>query len=199
MNQERLDQQFDFIREIDQEKTIGRQTYISDASRKENDAEHAWHAAVMTILLSEYANENINVLKTVSMILLHDVVEIDAGDTYAYDEIGKKTQRQREERAAERIYGLLPNDQRQKLLALWEELEEAKTPEAKFARAMDHLQPMMLNDATNGKSWLEHGVELSQILARNAHTVEGSKKLWDYAKTNWIDANVEKGIIKERS
>ncbi len=177
MNQERLDQQFDFIREIDQEKTIGRQTYISDASRKENDAEHAWHAAVMTILLSEYANENINVLKTVSMILLHDVVEIDAGDTYAYDEIGKKTQRQREERAAERIYGLLPNDQRQKLLALWEEFEEAKTPEAKFARAMDHLQPMMLNDATNGKSWLEHGVELSQILARNAHTVEGSKKL----------------------
>lgn len=199
MNQERLDQQFDFIREIDQEKTIGRQTYISDASRKENDAEHAWHAAVMTILLSEYANENINVLKTVSMILLHDVVEIDAGDTYAYDEIGKKTQHQREERAAERIYGLLPNDQRQKLLALWEEFEEAKTPEAKFARAMDHLQPMMLNDATNGKSWLEHGVELSQILARNAHTVEGSKKLWDYAKTNWIDANVEKGIIKERS
>ncbi len=199
MNQERLDQQFDFIREIDQEKTIGRQTYISDASRKENDAEHAWHAAVMTILLSEYANENINVLKTVSMILLHDVVEIDAGDTYAYDEIGKKTQRQREERAAERIYGLLPNDQRQKLLALWEEFEEAKTPEAKFAKAMDHLQPMMLNDATNGKSWLEHGVELSQILARNAHTVEGSKKLWDYAKTNWIDANVEKGIIKERS
>ncbi len=199
MNQERLDQQFDFIREIDQEKTIGRQTYISDASRKENDAEHAWHAAVMTILLSEYANENINVLKTVSMILLHDVVEIDAGDTYAYDEIGKKTQRQREERAAERIYGLLPNDQRQKLLALWEEFEEAKTPEAKFAKAMDHLQPMMLNDATNGKSWLEHGVELSQILARNAHTVEVSKKLWDYAKTNWIDANVEKGIIKERS
>ena len=199
MNQERLDQQFDFIREIDQEKTIGRQTYISDASRKENDAEHAWHAAVMTILLSEYANENINVLKTVSMILLHDVVEIDAGDTYAYDEIGKKTQRQREERAAERIYGLLPNDQRQKLLALWEEFEEAKTPEAKFAKAMDHLQPMMLNDATNGKSWLEHGVELSQILARNAHTVEVSKKLWDYAKTNWIDANVEKGLIKERS
>lgn len=199
MNQERLDQQFDFIREIDQEKTIGRQTYISDASRKENDAEHAWHAAVMTILLSEYANENIDVLKTVSMILLHDVVEIDAGDTYAYDETGKKTQRQREERAAERIYGLLPNDQRQKLLALWEEFEEAKTPEAKFARAMDHLQPMMLNDATNGKSWVEHGVELSQILARNAHTAEGSKKLWDYAKKNWIDANVEKGTIKERS
>ncbi len=199
MNQERLDQQFDFIREIDQEKTIGRQTYISDASRKENDAEHAWHAAVMTILLSEYANENIDVLKTVSMVLLHDVVEIDAGDTYAYDETGKKTQRQREERAAERIYGLLPNDQRQKLLALWEEFEEAKTPEAKFARAMDHLQPMMLNDATNGKSWVEHGVELSQILARNAHTAEGSKKLWDYAKKNWIDANVEKGTIKERS
>lgn len=196
MDQKRLNQQFNFIREIDKEKTIGRQTYISDASRKENDAEHAWHAAVMAILLSEYANEKIDVLKTVFMILMHDVVEIDAGDTYAYDEEGKKTQRQREQRAAVRIYGMLPDDQKQMLIAMWEEFEEAKTPEAKFARAMDHLQPLMLNDATNGKSWVEHEVELSQILARNAHTAEGSQELWDYAKKQWIDKNVKNGTIK---
>lgn len=196
MEQERLDRQFAFIREIDREKKIGRQTYISDASRKENDAEHAWHSAVMAVLLSSYANEKIDVLKTITMILLHDVVEIDAGDTYAYDEEGKKTQREREERAADRIYGILPEDQKQELRNLWEEFEAAKTPEAKFARAMDHLQPLMLNDATNGKSWIEHGVELSQVLARNARTAEGSKELWDYAKENWIVKNVKKGNIK---
>lgn len=196
MDQERLDMQFDFAREIDKEKMISRQTYLSDASRKENDAEHAWHAAVMTILLSEYANEKIDILKTVTMILLHDVVEIDAGDTYAYDEEGKKTQRQREEQAAERIYGMLPKDQGQKLLALWEEFEAAKTPEARFARTMDHLQPIMLNDAANGRSWMEHGVKLSQILARNEHTAEGSRELWNYAKENWIDRNVKNGSIQ---
>ncbi len=196
MDWERLDKLFCFIREIDKEKKINRQTYLADASRKENDAEHAWHAAVMTVLLSEYASEKIDVLKTVTMILLHDVVEIDAGDTYAYDEEGKKTQRQREEQAAERIYGMLPDDQKQKLTALWEEFEESKTPEAKFARAMDHIQPLMLNDATDGKSWMEHGVELTQVLARNAHTAEGSKELWDYAKKNWIDRNVMNGALK---
>lgn len=196
MEQERLDQQFQFMREIDKEKMITRQTYLSDASRKENDAEHAWHAAVMAILLSEYANENIDVLKTVTMILLHDVVEIDAGDTYAYDEEGKKTQRQREERAAERIYGMLPADQKRKLEDLWEEFEEAKTPEARFARTMDHLQPLMLNDATDGRSWIEHGVKLSQVLARNAHTAEGSEKLWEYARKNWIGRNVENGSLR---
>ncbi len=152
MNSERLKQQFEFIREIDKEKMIGRQTYVSDASRKENDAEHAWHLAIMTVLLSEYANEPIDVLKTVTMLLIHDIVEIDAGDTYAYDEAGKKTQRQRELRAAERIYGLLPADQRDKLRSLWDEFEEGKTPEARFARAMDHIQPVMLNDASGGRS-----------------------------------------------
>ncbi|MDE7312435.1 MAG: HD domain-containing protein [Eubacterium sp.] len=196
MRQERLDRQFAFIREIDQEKKIGRQTYISDASRKENDAEHAWHAAVMAVLLSNYANEKIDVLKTVTMLLLHDVVEIDAGDTYAYDEEGKKTQRAREERAADRIYGILPEDQKQELRGLWEEFEAAKTPEAKFARAMDHLQPLLLNDASKGKSWIEHGVELSQVLARNAQTAEGSEELWNYAKENWVKKNVKNGNIQ---
>ena len=196
MDKERLKKQFDFMREIDKEKQINRQTYIADASRKENDAEHAWHAAVMAVLLSEYANEEIDVLKTVTMLLLHDIVEIDAGDTYAYDEEGKKTQRQRELLAAQRIYGMLPKEQGEKLRDLWEEFEEAKTPEAKFARAMDHLQPLMLNDATNGKSWLEHCVNISQVLARNVHTEEGSKELWAYAKENWIEKNVKNGNIR---
>lgn len=196
IDKERLSKLFAFIKEIDKEKQIIRQTYISDASRKENDAEHAWHTAVMAIVLSEYANTEIDLLKTVTMLLLHDVVEIDAGDTYAYDEERKKTQRQREERAADRIYALLPNNLGQKLRSLWEEFEQQKTPEAKFARAMDNLQPMMLNAVSGGKSWIEHGTQLSQILERNKLTPDGSEELWNYAKENWIDANVKKGIIQ---
>lgn len=194
---ERLDQLFDFFREIDKEKFIGRQTYLSDGVRKENDAEHAWHMAVMTLLLSEYSNEEIDVLHTISMLLIHDLVEIDAGDTYAYDEEGKKTQADRERRAADRIYGLLPKDQGKKLYNLWLEFEERKTPEAKFARVMDNLQPMMLNAATGGKAWEEHQVVLSQILKRNAHTAEGSQILWDYASENFIKPNLEAGRIRE--
>lgn len=194
---ERLDKQFDFLREIDKEKFIGRQTYLSDGVRKENDAEHAWHMAIMTILLSEYANEKIDVLKTITMLLIHDLVEIDAGDTYAYDEEGKKTQAEREARAAERIYGLLPEDQGRKLHELWLEFEAQETPEAKFARTMDNIQPMMLNAATDGKAWLEHGVKLSQILGRNAHTAEGSKELWNYAREHFIEPNLQSGHIRE--
>ena len=197
MDQERIEKQFSFIREIDREKLIGRQTYLSDGKRKENDAEHAWHMAVMTILLSEYANERIDVLKTVTMLLIHDIVEIDAGDTYAYDEEAKKTQEDRERKAAERIYGLLPSDQGERLKALWEEFEACETPEARFARCMDNLQPMVLNAATDGKAWVEHQVELSQILGRNRNTHAGSEELWEYARKNWIDPNVEKGRIRE--
>jgi putative hydrolase of HD superfamily len=195
----RLDEQFAFIREIDREKFIGRQTYLSGALRKENDAEHAWHMAVMTLLLSEYANEEIDVLHTISMLLIHDLVEIDAGDTYAYDEAAKKTQGERERRAADRIYGLLPEDQGKKLYDLWLEFEERKTPEAKFARVMDNIQPMMLNAATDGKAWEEHGVALSQILGRNARTPEGSKVLWDYAREHFIQPNLEAGRIRDDS
>ena len=165
--------------------------------RKENDAEHAWHLALMTILLQEYANEPIDVLKTVTMVLIHDIVEIDAGDTYAYDEAGKLDQKEREERAAKRIYGMLPADQGEKLYAIWKEFEERKTPEAKFARAMDNLQPMMLNHTSAGKAWEEHGVLLSQILKRNQPTPEGSKVLWEYGKEHFLKPNVEKGKIKE--
>lgn len=134
---ERLEKQINFIREMDKEKFIGRQTYLSDGKRKENDAEHAWHLALMTLLLSEYANEKIDTLKTMTMVLFHDVVEIDAGDTYAYDEEGKKTQAQREQKAAERLYGLLPEDQGAKLKAIWEEFEAKNTPESRFAHTMD--------------------------------------------------------------
>ncbi len=194
---ERLEQQFTFLREIDKEKMIGRQTYLTDAVRKENDAEHAWHMAIMTLLLSEYANEEIDVLRTISMLLIHDIVEIDAGDTYAYDMEAKKTQRQREERAAERIFGMLPSDQREKMRTLWEEFEACETKEAKFARSMDNIQPMMLNAATDGKAWEEHEVRLSQILKRNQRTKEGSEMLWKYAKENFIDPNIEKKRIMD--
>ena len=194
---ERIDQQFEFLREIDKEKFIGRQTYLTDGKRKENDAEHAWHMAIMTILFGEYANEEIDVLKTVTMLLIHDIVEIDAGDTYAYDEEGKKTQREREEKAAERIFGLLPKDQCRKMRSRWEEFEACETKEAKFARTMDNLQPVMLNDATDGKAWEEHGVWLQQILNRNRNTADGSQTLWEYSLNHFIRPNVEKGRIKD--
>lgn len=201
MNKERLERQMAFALEIDKEKMIGRQTYLSTPdtegnSRKENDAEHAWHLALMTILLQEYANEPIDVLKTVTMVLIHDIVEIDAGDTYAYDEVGKLDQMEREEMAAKRIYGMLPEDQASQLYDLWKEFEERKTPEAKFARALDNLQPMMLNHATDGKAWEEHGVFVSQILKRNLPTPEGSETLWEYGKENFLKPNVDSGKIK---
>ena len=198
MDTERLIKQFDFIKEIDKEKFIKRMTYLSDGETKENDAEHAWHMAVMTILLSEYANEEIDVLKTISMLLIHDIVEIDAGDTYAYDEEAKKTQKEREERAAHRIFGLLPEDQQDKLLGLWEEFEEGITPEAKFAHTMDNIQPCMLNALIGGKSWGERGVSLSQILGRNKDTAKGSETLWEYQYETMIKPNLENGQIKEK-
>lgn len=196
MENERLERQFDFVREIDKEKFIGRQTYLTGAVRKENDAEHAWHMAVMTILLSEYANEDIDVLRTVSMILIHDIVEIDAGDTYAYDEEGKATQREREQMAAERLFGLLPEDQGVRFRELWDEFEAAVTPEARFARAMDNIQPLMLNAATDGKAWREHGVHLEQVLGRQERTKYGSEQLWEYAYETFIRPNVEKGNLQ---
>ena len=196
MDKERLEKQFDLFREIDKEKFIFRQTHLTDGKRRENDAEHAWHMAIMTILLSEYANEEIDVLKTVTMLLIHDLVEIDAGDTYAYDEEGKKTQHEREAKAAERIFGILPEDQGKKLRELWEEFEAYETKEAKFAHTMDNIQPAMLNAAIDGADWVLHGVQLEQILGRKKKTAEGSEVLWDYAYQNMIEPNVKKGRIK---
>ena len=197
MEKSRLENQFDFCFEIDKEKFIGRQTYLSVASRKENDSEHAWHMAIMTLILSEYANDDIDVLKTISMLLIHDLVEIDAGDTYAYDEEGKKTQHAREVAAADRIFGLLPEDQGTKFRALWDEFESGDTPESRFARTMDRVQPMMLNAASGGISWKEHGVQLSQILERNGSTKDGSNTLWEHALHHFIEPHVDKGCIKD--
>ncbi len=195
--EERLERQFDFFREIDKEKFIQRQNYLTDGKRKENDAEHAWHMAVMTVLLSEYANEEIDVLKTVTMILIHDIVEIDAGDTFAYDEEGKVTQRERELKAAKRLFGMLPEDQAEKFRGLWDEFEAAQTPEARFARTMDNIQPLMLNDASGGRTWREHGICQSQVMKRNENTGKGSEKLWEYVLKNMIQPNVKKGNLAE--
>lgn len=195
--QERLDRQIAFCREIDREKFIGRQTYLTGGERKENDAEHAWHMAVMAVLLSEYANEEIDVLRTVTMLLIHDLVEIDAGDTYAYDEDAKKTQAERERRAADRIFQILPEDQERHFRELWEEFEAWETPEAKFAHTMDNFQPMMLAAATDGKGWKERGIRLSQVLGRNKNSSLGSEELWEYARRYFLQPNVEKGRLTD--
>lgn len=196
MKKSRIDRQFEFLLEADKEKFIQRKTLKSDGKTFENDAEHAWHMAIMCLLLGEYSNEEINLLKTISMILIHDVVEIDAGDTYAYDDEGKKSQRERELKAADRLFGLLPDDQGKKFRALWEEFEEGKTAEAKFAHTMDNVQPAMLNNSTDGKMWAKNGIKLSQILERNKNTADGSKTLWDYSYRNFINTNIKKGRIE---
>lgn len=195
MDMERLKKQMEFCEIIDAEKKIGRQTYLADASRKENDAEHAWHMAIMTMLLSEYSNEKIDVLKTMSMLLIHDLVEVYAGDTYAYDEEAKKTQKERELAAADKLFAILPEDQGKMMRDLWEEFEAWESAEAKFAHTMDNIQPTMLNNASDGKSWAEKGVNLSQILGRNQKTQDGSKALWKYSYENFIAPHVEKGHI----
>lgn len=193
--EERLKKQLEFILEADKSKFIGRQTYLSDGIRKENDAEHSWHLALMTALLSEYAKEKIDVQKTMLMVLIHDIVEIDAGDTYAYDEEGKKTQKAREEAAKERIYSLLPEDQKEELAAIFDEFEESKTPESKFAHAMDNLQPLMLNNSNDGGDWREHGVSAKQVYGRQSRTKEGSEKLYEVTD-QIIKKHREKGNLK---
>ena len=189
-----FEKQIAFIMELDKIKQITRQTYLSDASRKENDAEHSWHLAVMAFVLADHANERIDVLKTIKMALLHDVVEIDAGDTYAYDTAGNETKRERELAAADRIFGLLPDAQRDEYRGLWDEFEAMETAEARFANMLDKVQPLLLNDASGGRSWEEHGVKKSQVMARNERTHEGSEELWAYAK-RLIEKNVEKGRL----
>lgn len=191
----RFAKQVRFILELDKEKTILRQTHLAGYRRQENDAEHAWHMGVMACLLKEYANEPFDLAKTLLMILLHDVVEIDAGDTYAYDPDAVKTQREREEKAADRIFGLLPEDQAREFRDLFEEFDRGDTPEARYAHALDNFQPILLNDANNGKDWRLHQVCRQQVEKRNARTHEGSEKIAQAVQAI-IDRNVEKGNLR---
>ena len=176
---ERLKRQLDFILEIDKEKNIFRQTHLSGHGRAENDAEHAWHMAVMAWLLREYANEPVDVAKAMMMCLIHDIVEIDAGDTYAYDPEGLKSQQAREDAAKERIYSLLPEDQKEELIALFDEFENWSSPEARFAHALDNLQPLMLNGSNDGADWKAHGVTAKQVYGRQRKTRIGSERLFE--------------------
>ena len=196
MDKERFEKQLAFILEADKEKNILRQTHITGYARRENDAEHAWHMAIMIYLLKEYSNEEFDVAKAMMMALIHDIVEIDAGDTYAYDTAALATQKEREERAADRIYGLLPDDQRDELRALFEEFEAAESAEARFARTMDNFQPLLLNNSNGGADWREHGVARSKVAARQSISRLGSEEIWKYSH-GIIDANVEKGNLKD--
>ena len=191
----RLDKQMEFIMEVDKIKTINRQTYITGGVRKENDAEHSWHLALMVLLLSEYANKDIDVLKTMSMVLIHDMVEIDAGDTYAFDSVAAVSKEERELKAADRIFNILPKDQAEYFRKLWDEFEEGETMESKFANALDKIQPILLHNLSDGKSWREHKVTLDQILKRNKFTKDGSETLWDYSKKIIDDHVIKKNII----
>ena len=197
MDKERFQKQLDFILEADKEKQILRQTHITGYERNENDAEHAWHMAMMIYLLKEYANEEFDIAKAMMMALTHDIVEIDAGDTYAYDESAKATQAEREAKAAERIYGLLPEDQAKELKGLFEEFEACVTPEARFVRAMDNLQPLLLNDANDGRDWRAHNVRKAQVAKRNKRTRLGSEEIWE-AAMEIVEENVKKGHIIEK-
>ncbi|MBQ2688449.1 MAG: HD domain-containing protein [Solobacterium sp.] len=193
---ERLKKQLAFALEIDKEKNVFRQTHLSRQGRNENDAEHAWHMAVMAYLLKEYANEEIDIAKTMIMCLIHDIVEIDAGDTYAYDPEAKKTQKEREQRAKERLFGMLPEDQREELTALFEEFEALESPEARFVRAMDNLQPLLLNNSNDGGDWKAHGVSAEQVYARQRQTKAGSEILYEVTD-DILQEHVRKGILKK--
>ena len=192
--EERLKQQLDFILEIDKEKNILRQTHLSGHGRRENDAEHAWHMAIMAYLLKDYANEPVDIAKVMIMCLIHDIVEIDAGDTYAYDTEGLKTQKAREDAAKERIFSLLPEDQKKELTALFDEFENYRTPESKFAHSMDNLQPLLLNNSNGGGDWREHGVTAEQVYGRQSKTRLGSEQLFEVVD-RIIRENIEKGNI----
>ena len=183
MDRKRFKKQVAFILEADKEKNILRQTHLSGHGRRENDAEHAWHMAMMIYLLKEYANAEFDLAKTMMMALIHDIVEIDAGDTYAYD-------------TAERIFGLLPDDQRDELRGLFEEFEANETPEARFAHVMDNFQPLLLNNANDGGDWRAHRVSRSQVWGRQAKTELGSAEIWEYTR-ELIEENIRKKNIKE--
>lgn len=193
---ERLKKQLAFALEIDKEKNIFRQTHLSGHGRNENDAEHAWHMAIMAYVLREYSNEKIDVAKVMLMCLIHEIVEIDAGDTYAYDAENLKTQTARENAAKERIFSLLPDEQKEELIALFDEFEAFETPESKFAHAMDNLQPLMLNNSNGGADWKEHEVTAQQVYGRQSKTRLGSETLFEVVDSI-IQKNIANGQIRE--
>lgn len=179
---DRLAQQVEFIVEVDRLKEVFRQTVLTQSRRRENDAEHSWHLCLCVLVLAEHANHpGLDILRVLKMVILHDLVEIDAGDTFAYDTARMADQHEREARAADRIFGLLPSDQGKEFRALWDEFEEKSTPEAKFAAAVDRFQPMLLNVRTEGHAWKNHGVTHPRVVARNQHIAEGSRAIWTYA------------------
>lgn len=196
MDKDRFKKQLDFILEIDKEKNILRQTHLTDHGRRENDAEHAWHMAIMAYLLREYANEDVDIAHVMIMCLIHDIVEIDAGDTYAYDQEGLKTQKDREAKAEERIFGLLPEDQKEAFNALFDEFEAFETPESKFAHAMDNFQPLLLNTSNDGNDWKEHGVSYNTVMGRQRKTAMGSEEIFQYAKS-LMDHFADQNVLKD--
>ncbi len=197
MDWQRLERQVAFILEIDRLKTVYRRTYLTDTSRFENSAEHSWHIAVMAMVMAEYANNPaMDLLRVLKMLLIHDLVEIDAGDTFAYDKAAREDKAEREQGAADRLFSLLPEDQAAEFRILWDEFESRKTGEAKFAAALDRLQPLLHNLYTHGKSWQEHGVRKFQVVSLNRHMAEGAAGLWTFA-SKWIEKAVEQGDLAE--
>lgn len=191
----RLEKQIAFLIEVDKVKNIFRQTYLADGKRKENDAEHSWHLALAAVLLKEHMAEDVDLGRVMTMVLIHDLVEIDAGDTYAYDMEGAATKREREVKAAKRIFGILPEDQGIYFRELWDEFEEYETADAKYAHLLDNFQPLLLNDASEGKSWEEHGVHKSQVCRRNARIPETSEIVWE-KMLEIMDNHIAAGRLK---
>ncbi len=196
MNTERLNRQIAFILEIDKLKSVLRRSYLLNETRHENSAEHSWHLSVMALVLAEHVDAEINQLRVLKMLLVHDIVEIDSGDTYIYDAAGNDTKAAREQEAAQRIFGLLPPDQSVEVQELWQEFEARETPEAKFAAALDRLMPLLHNYHTGGRSWREHNISKAQVLRLNRHIEAGSKSLWEYAEALINDAAVN-GYLRE--
>ena len=192
----RLKNQLEFSLEIDKEKQVFRQTHLSGRGRNENDAEHAWHMAVMSYILKEYANEKIDIARTMIMCLIHDIVEIDAGDTYAYDDEAKKTQSDREQKAKNRIFSILPDEQASEMKAIFDEFEANETAEARFAHAMDNIQPILLNNSNSGSDWKEHSVSAEKVYKRQEKTKLGSEKIFSLAD-KIIKMNVKKGNLQK--
>ena len=186
--------QIEFIREIDKLKYIFRKTKLINSDRPENDAEHSWHLAMMAIVLAGHANEPIDLAKVMKMVLIHDIVEIDSGDVFAYDTTKSHDNFDEELKAARRIFGILPEEQAEEFINLWIEFEEMKTPESKFARALDRLEPLLQNASNNGGTWREFDVKYDKVIEKKKAIKDGSEELWKFAE-NLIDESVEKGIL----